>query len=186
MEHSELYASAYYEAGHAVIAMHLGLGLPETGLSVVPSDDVSEVVSIERDHSDSPGTSLNHNKRQRIESRVMETLAGTAAQRYFRYLPTNPVHGEQDQGKALDLLFLISGSNEEREAYLMWLTVRVQDMLTMPAVCCQIIAVADALLERKSLTAREVRKVSLRALGRASLQPATGGADHRMEQHRGG
>ena len=99
--------------------------------------------------------------RKRIEVRVMIALAGLAAQLRFESSSVSPVHSEQTRRAALILLASVSSSEEEQKAYMRWLDIRVQDMLVLPNLWRQVEAVASALIERKSLTPREVRRVSL-------------------------
>lgn len=164
MEPSQLQASAYRNAGHAVIALHLGLGLQERSISIVPCDEAAHPGLLEREYFGAADKDPRHGLRQRVEARVMISLAGPAAQQRFGPSEKGTAHSEQDHSEALSLLSTISTSDEERNAYMTWLNVRVRDMLMVPRVWAQVEAVASAFLEHKRLTTREVRKITLRAV----------------------
>ena len=161
MEQSELEATAYHEAGRAVIALHLGSGLQGRGLRIVQDDESAYHEPLEREHFGFPQRAPSDPMRKRIEVRVMIALAGLAAQLRFESSSVSPVHSEQTRRAALILLASVSSSEEEQKAYMRWLDIRVQDMLVLPNLWRQVEAVASALIERKSLTPREVRRVSL-------------------------
>ncbi len=73
--------------------------------------------------------------------------------------------GGGDMEYALSLVEQLSGGNyDEAGEYLGWLTERTRTMLANPDVWLAVEAVADALVERRTLSAREARRVIRTAL----------------------
>ena len=83
-------------------------------------------------------------------------MAGTAAEKWLTGRHSH-VGARDDYSKAADLAMYAAGSNDEVEALLRWLQLRAAN-----AVCsrwCFIEAVAKELLERETLTGRQIREV---------------------------
>lgn len=97
-------ATAYHEAGHAVVAFWLGLRVHS--VTIVP-DAVGGTVGVCR-HSAGIGRSVDYDRsdrnRLRMERAVMCSLAGIEAQRKHRASSVRNYHAHSDYEKAVDLV----------------------------------------------------------------------------------
>jgi hypothetical protein len=91
-------------------------------------------------------------------------FAGPAAQRKFRASSIRNYHGHSDRHRAIDLISHFVGSNRELDAYINLLRIRAEQLVTNPFAWKTIEAVAVALLERKRLTAQEIKDIYLACL----------------------
>jgi hypothetical protein len=147
-------ASAYHEAGHAVVAVLLGIRIGKEGASIIPECDTEGWVHLRKGFSGNPKYDNNIRVRDGLETRVMISLAGEAAQRHFRPSSVRSDQGMSDRHHAVNELSYLASSPEELEPYLKWLDIRVNRM-----IAChwkQTATVANALLEKKRLSAKEV------------------------------
>ena len=96
----------------------------------------------------------------------MVTLAGIAAQRRYSRSSVRHIHGSADRESAANLLGEMVGSEEELDAYLNLLNIRVRNMVSSEAVWIRIQAVAEELMIRRSLSGSSVRKVASGAIQR--------------------
>jgi hypothetical protein len=154
---STLEATAYHEAGHAVISIVLLCGVRR--LSIIPNDDdgsfgrcthnpLAEEVQQDCDTTES--------RRDIIEARVMVLYAGFHAEARFvgRH---NYVGAREDMKNASDLLSFLAGEEEELEKYLDWLSVRSKNLVLRPENWRAIRYVARELIARRELSGEEVR-----------------------------
>jgi len=147
-------ASAYHEAGHAVVAVLLGIRLGKEGASIIPECDTEGWVHLRKGFSGNPKYDNNIKVRDGLETRVMISLAGETAQRRFWPSSVRSYEGMSDRHHAVNELSYLTSSPEELEPYLRWLDIRVNRM-----IAChwkQTTTVANALLEKKRLSAKEV------------------------------
>jgi hypothetical protein len=170
------WATAYHEAGHAVIATLLGVPVriatiePRWGYDGLVRHD--PVLSARNAELIADGRS-----RLRAERLILIALAGSEAQRRYRPSSVRRHHGQRDAEKALDLAMRVCGSERSVQAYLDWLSVVAADTVALrwPAIE----RVAQALYERGSLAKDEVlrlvRETALSAL--RSYGDAAGAAD---------
>lgn len=154
-----LEATAYHEAGHAVAAWRLGVGLSKQALSIVPNEDsVGRInhsnplfrVDLEMDKSD--------RARLRAEKVAQICLAGGVAQRRFNARSYRHAHIKPDLHEAVNVLGYFA-EGDELEAYLRLIQVRARHMFNRPFVWRCVQALAGALLARKQLSAREVKRI---------------------------
>lgn len=155
----QLWATAYHEAGHAVIALYLGIGLGRHGVSIRPDEDTHGHVGLRRGFRGNPETQNSDRVRLGLERRAMVSLAGHEAQRQFRSSSVRRHHASQDRANAADCLSFNVGSSEELTAYLHLLQIRVRQIVKLPHIWAQITAVAAALIEKRQLTPTEVRQI---------------------------
>lgn len=160
--------TAYHEAGHAVAAISLGLSIGRNGVTVVPDKikqtlGTSHVLSQLRERPDVPVSPRTH---VQIENRAVMDMAGDVAEKKFR--PRRYYGGQTDLLHASDLLSCISEANDITEARLKVAILRAQSLVGRR--WREITALANALVERKTLTAKQVREViSLATNGDASI-----------------
>jgi hypothetical protein len=96
-------------------------------------------------------------------------MAGDVAEKKFR--PRRHYRGQTDLLHASDLLSCISEPNEITEARLKVAILRAQSLVELR--WREITAVANALVERKTLTAKQVREVICLATNGDAFIPAT-------------
>lgn len=161
MRKTALKATAFHEAGHAVIAWRFRLKVRSA--TIVPtigtSGEVASASPLRGIHLDHDGSDRAH---QRAETAIIVYLAGPAAQRRHSPHSWRSYHGRIDHSAAADLALRLNGSVEVTNAHLKYLVIVARDMVA--ASWAHIERVADALVERGTLTGDEVA-----ALGR----PAT-------------
>ena len=160
-------ATAYHEAGHAVVALRVGLRIGRRGVSILPGEGSAGTAHVLPTIRGSPVSVDGAARFHRVaEKHAMVCLAGDLAQAHYRRSSWRTHHGSQDRQQAIALVSRIVSSKDELEAYLQLLLIRARNMVTSAAVWSQIVAVAEALLSRKTLTPAEVWSVASAALTR--------------------
>jgi len=175
---------AYHEAGHAVVAWRLCV--PFRHVTIIPEEGNlghvlrSQIPKWCREESDS----YNEDRaRMFMEKRVQVAFAGQIAQHIHQGEPPTSYSNGGDDQEVIDLAFKFGGPTREiAEAWLNWLFLLTKDVVE--SHCKPILAVANALLERKHLTKAEVVEVidasdGLKPLqSGATLIPECGRARH--------
>lgn len=158
---------AHHEAGHLIAAC--SLRIPFNGrraITIVPSDTYDGAfiyknillgADLEWDTSD--------RNRLKMERVVQVSLAGIEAQRHYE--PSSIRYGDgfgdwdggDDYHRAINLLNYFTSGTRETEAYLELMRIRSQNLIQKPHNWKCIGALADALLIKKTLSAKEARKV---------------------------
>ncbi len=151
-----LTATAYHEAGHAVIAWHLRLGIGR--VSIVPDPDRGSLGHIETKVPRwiDPDVDLSPAAQDWLQRRIQMSLAGRASEKLFtgRW---NHVGARGDYRSATDLALYVCGSSEEISAFIKWLDLRTR--ATVKFHGAQIAKVAAALLEHHTLRPRDVERL---------------------------
>jgi ATP-dependent Zn protease len=157
---TEMRATAYHEAGHAVVADRLGYGF--STVSIIPdADDATHgriVFSCPVLASD-PNLGLTLRQEERVRNNIVVTLAGGIAEERFCGKPTDEITlgTQSDRDSVTDLAFRMAGSTAECQALLDWLATRADNIVTHRWP--QIEAVAAALVERRRLSGTEARLI---------------------------
>ncbi len=142
-------ATAYHEAGHAVVCQRLGFRVQR--VTIVPSvtfagqcthENILRGIDVEFDGSD--------RCRIRIEKLIMVCLAGMQAQRMWRPRSVRNYHAASDHRAAVDMALRCNGSGPQATAHLKWLSIRTESILKFlwPAVE----AMAEDLLRDGTIT----------------------------------
>ena len=160
-------ATAYHEAGHAVAAHQLRVGIGRRGVSIVPNEGWHGFAHSLKGFSGEPDIERTVKMRLGAEKRAIVLFAGEAAQRRFRPLSVRRYHAATDRTHAVDLMSYFVASDRELDAYLKWLHIRAEAFVESPVNSKMIEAVAKALMDRKRLTAGEVKGICLEELRRA-------------------
>ena len=155
----QLWATAYHEAGHAVMALYLGVGLGRQGVSIRPDEDSHGRVHTRRGLHGNPETANSDKIRLGLERHAMISLAGHEAQRQFRASSVRRHHASQDRATAVDCLSFLVCSNEELTAYLHLLQIRTRQIVKLPHIWAQIATVASELVQKRQLTPTQVRQI---------------------------
>ena len=154
---------AYHEAGHAV-ACYL-LHKPFHYVTIRGEDlegTMGHVMAWDAPEGYRPDINEDARTRARVERDVMVLLAGQVADELAGYSPRDPDYygPEGDNSAAVSMASYITGSDEQLEHYLAWLLARTKDKLALPWHWAAVVAVADALQERRRLSAREARRIT--------------------------
>lgn len=150
---------AYHEAGHAVIAIHLGIGVGRRGVNVIPDENRTGVAHILKGFAGRPDVEISDRMRLGAEKNALATFAGEAAQRKYRPTSVRSWHASKDRRDIVDLLSYFVPETRELEAYCHWLQIRAENLIKKPEVRAQIQAVAETLVKRSQLKPEEVRTI---------------------------
>ncbi|RUW01101.1 MULTISPECIES: hypothetical protein [unclassified Mesorhizobium] len=151
-----LKATAYHEAGHAVVAFLQFFKIEFA--TIKPAGEAAGMVkSMARGKVD-PDIATPA-MRAKIEALIIVTLAGDIAQRKHQAKSVRRWHASADRQQAADLALSICGSGESATAYLAWLDIVTRNIVE--GRWSVIERVAAALLERETLTGDELRAVIL-------------------------
>ena len=153
--------TAYHEAGHAVAAIvHR---IPFDKVTIVSTDEYLGGVFAQDPSWFRPDlNNADFRTRSFLERRVIGILAGPEAER--RHTGRRGRVGAQgDYKNAVDLASYITGSFAETEAYLRWLTIRAEGFVAYGLSWHSITMLAEALLERETVSSRAVRLIIRRA-----------------------
>jgi ATP-dependent Zn protease len=147
-------ATAYHEAGHAVIAHALGCKVSPA--TIIPTiDEHGHVIhanplrGLQRLDID-----ISDRARLRAEKAISICFAGPLAQQQFRPRSWRRHHAQSDYGQIIDLAQRLCGSDEEVTAFVRWRELVARDMVRQhwPAIE----RVASLLLERQQAGADEI------------------------------
>jgi hypothetical protein len=167
---NQLAATAYHEAGHVVATLALGRAVRR--VTIVPDaeqDSLGHCQGTAEGNWFHPNYNCDARTRARTEQRIMITLAGAVAERHFSSRH-NSVGGSFDQAKAADLSLRFCGSSKEAEAYLGWLLVRTELLITHPVYWPAVEALAGALFAEKTLSGKQARAIYHAAMSKHPRQ----------------
>lgn len=158
---SRLEKTAYHEAGHAVISFFQKKRFQT--VSIIPIEDSLGRVSNYKEDAKKFIDQLENELftlriRKQIEDRIMILFAGNIAEKLAagRY---NMVGSGSDYHQAFDLLFHISGSTEEGNAYAKWLFIRTKNHLSVSHIWPIVEALARELLEKQEIGYKTARRI---------------------------
>ena len=152
-----LLATAHHEAGHVVVARSQGRAA--RGVTIVPDEDTLGSCSFYRlRETGSFAWHASARNRIRLEQLIISALGGCAAEARFvgRH---NWIGAHNDWRFAADLSTYQAGGDEEADAYLNWLWERTRNIFRLDHWWGITTALADALVERRTLSAPEVRSL---------------------------
>ena len=156
-------ATAYHEAGHAVLSLLMRHHIRR--VSIVPNDDEGTLGHCSSNGAPKwfkPDVGMGFRDEKWIESEVLILLAGTAAARHLTGRH-NWRGSNRDIAAACDLAsYLYHG--RALKLFLAFMIERTRTAVASPATWLQIEAVAEALLDRGTLSGREVRTVCQQAI----------------------
>jgi hypothetical protein len=158
-----LEATAYHEAGHAVMAWSLRVRVDK--VSICPEGDSLGHCSHEKIvRGRNPELDDSLRRRDQYEKDILVALAGGIAQRLFNCRSWRRLYVEGDWRKAARLAFNINGSSEQADAYLRWLEIRAKDTISSKRMWPLVKALARELLLKRKLSRDEVLAVIQRTL----------------------
>jgi hypothetical protein len=153
---TEIQRTAYHEAGHAVMSVYLRRSFRL--VSVIPDkDDESIGRVLYHKLSNINYEDIDDKAERQIQRLIMCAMAGPAAENIFSGRNSNIAFGDMEHIKIL-VTILIS-DQEELSLYTRWLWVKTRNIMLMPINQVSTKALAEALLERKSLSSKAARKI---------------------------
>ncbi len=147
---SQIEATAYHEAGHAVIAYLLGYK-PQSA-TIVPTVDTAGHVIIHANplHGFQLDIDGSDEARLRVESAITICFAGPIAQKRHNPRSRRKAHGQWDYDTIAELGLRVCGSGEQATAFIRWHEIVARDLVQ--AHWLHIARVAGQLLERERLS----------------------------------
>jgi hypothetical protein len=148
-------ATAYHEAGHAVAALQLGLSVK--AVTIEPAEDHLGLTTFKklRGLTDASIYAMPPRVRYRFEAAAVTALAGDIAERLVLKRPSG---GGSDRNIVYGYVLSVVGSEEQASAYINWLSVWSKGIVTVFRPSVE--AVANALVDRVTLTGAEVRRLA--------------------------
>ena len=162
-ERRKLEATAYHEAGHAVSCIELERRF--RSVTIIAADGALGSIS---KHPVPPSirsdVELTHRARRWIEREILCSLAGLAAER--RLVGRNNWQGARSEtSTVVDLgSFLYPAGTKVLEKYLDFMIERARFFVSAPHNWLRIERLATALLERRTLSAREAKRLCCEAM----------------------
>jgi ATP-dependent Zn protease len=148
--------TAYHEAGHVVVAHSQQTIVKRVTIELGDGyHGVTESVGFSRRMR--PDVEVTIRTRDRIERQARILLAGEIAQRRKAPRSVRNVHHQTDCERAVDFLDYPCASDRELSLYIKLLRVQTEQLIEL--YWPEIETVARALIERRTLNAREVREV---------------------------
>ncbi|MFY9839299.1 MAG: hypothetical protein WAK55_23045 [Xanthobacteraceae bacterium] len=146
---SQIEATAYHEAGHAVVAYFLNYK-PEL-VTIVPTVDAAgHVIHPNPLHGFQLDIDDSDEARLRVESAITICFAGPIAQQRYNPRSWRRVHSQLDYDKIAELVSHVCDSDEQANAFIRWRQIVACDMVKAHWLRIQL--VAGQLLERENLS----------------------------------
>ncbi len=166
------WATACHQAGHAVIAVLLKVGLRKEAVTIIP-DQATGNMGCPTSRLAIIGNSLEMNasdrNRIRAEEKVQVLLAGEIAERRDNPGSVRHYHGESDRAGAINILSYFTAEQRELEAWLKLLQIRTENLLSNPDIWRAVERLATALIERWTIPGGEATEIINRAFRNESV-----------------
>lgn len=171
MKYSQLKATAYHEAGHAVAAWRLIIALSHKGVTIVPDQEEGSDGSVFHRKIVGKDVEYDHSGRNvlKTERLVQVSLAGEVAQRRYNSRSLRSYHSESDRQKAMDVLSYLATSDSEVEAWLKLLYIRTENMLSNPDIWRAVEQLAAELMQKQTICGKDATEI----IRRGFLSPET-------------
>ena len=150
----QLERTAHHEAGHVVAGWRMGEN--SRAVSIVPAKDKRYLGYHQSPRYSKPLYGPSPHVQRRLENIALVCLAGPAADRRFNPRGFRHYSGQRDRETAIDLLWHMSDTTEEAEAY--FRLVQVRASILVEGYWRTIEHVAEALLEKGTLMGGEIRE----------------------------
>jgi ATP-dependent Zn protease len=167
----KLQATAYHEAGHAVLAWGEKMKIHRITIKAA-GNEFGHVANRNPLSRIKPESKL---LRDRTERFVRICLAGRIAQRRFAPRGYRTAHDEEDRQNAAEALVRIAFSNPHQQAYMDWLSK--ETALILDDLWPLVKALAHELLSREQMGGKEVEQF-IETYQRARVSRAAGGRIH--------
>jgi hypothetical protein len=166
-----LVAAAYHEAGHAVVAFHLRIGLKKRAISIIEDEESLGRVGTRLALGERPDIAASDRGRRRAEKHAVVSLAGIEAQRKFCPGSVRKYHGSVDYHNAVDIMSYYIPSDKQLEAYFKYLLVHTRELIELRHVSRLIEILADELLLKKEMSGPDVMALLRSAILREACKP---------------
>lgn len=149
--------TAFHEAGHAVAAcLH---GYPFRLVTIEPrTASLGHVLFAKWSGEFHPDANNDRRTMRRVEVMVTTALAGNAAQ-WILTRRNDWVGAREDNAHAVRMASYMCGDDDEALALVAYLRARVRNQLALAPNWAAVKAVAEALLERRTLRGGEARRL---------------------------
>jgi hypothetical protein len=146
---------AYHEAGHAVAAHFLGIPVKAAAITRGHPEHAGFTENYRRPAENSAIECDRRDGWKKAIPRLMVAYAGPIAEEMFTGR-RNRVGAQGDDREIADLVFLLTGDDEEGAALVRWVEARTRYFLRQPRHWLAVRRVAAAILEKRSLNRRQV------------------------------
>jgi hypothetical protein len=158
-------ATAYHEAGHAVVAWCLDVEVGSA--TIVPDNDSAGHVNIEPEEPSTCAAICRGDpwdpSRLRAEKLVMRLQAGEVAQRRYNSYSVRRAHSKDDFKKCVGILRIYAPDEKKLDVMPHYLMLRKWTIHLIEQHWHLVEAVAKALLERRELSGTQILDVILAA-----------------------
>jgi ATP-dependent Zn protease len=155
-----LLATAYHEAGHAVVRRVTTPQLMVKYVTIVPDKKAQTLglcAGANRWTTFRPDVEVTTLTRSRLEAYVMSFLAGAIAENSFTGKKTKGT--SIDFQRATDFASYMAPSDKELNAYLEWLWARTEALLSTPINWRLVEVLAQSLMQERTMTGARVQKL---------------------------
>jgi hypothetical protein len=153
----QLERTAHHEAGHVVAGWMMGEH--SRAVSIIPAKDKRYLGYHQSPRYSKPRYNPSPHVRRRLENIALVCLAGPAADRRFNPRGFRHYSGQRDRELAIDLLWHMSDTTEEADAYLRLVQVRASTLVENDWRTIE--HFAEALLEKGTLMAEDIRETMI-------------------------
>ena len=154
---AQLRATAYHEAGHAVVALWREAPMPRRVTVVGKGESLGSVTHASWGVRFRPDLELTLSRARRLQACTDALLAGVIAQSHGTGRRLDWAGASSDLHEATRLAGYLNGSSRQLELYLAWRQQCVRD--AVEARWSEVERVAQALLSRHTLKGDEVRRI---------------------------
>jgi hypothetical protein len=148
-------ATAFHEAGHAIVAWSLGVGVK--GVSIVPdADSTGRCHHARLFRKKYPELDDSLRAAVRMQKNVMIALAGLIAKGMYRARSVRHYHAHADHATAVDIALHLTSSVEEAAALIKWLEIRTRNVLRLRWPMVE--RLAKELLSKDTLNGAELKR----------------------------
>jgi ATP-dependent Zn protease len=156
-------ATAYHEAGHAVVAFTLNRAFRR--ISIIQDEETLGHVLYRKWHKKFDPNGMEPDRaRLPIEKAIMTAYAGHEAEYNFTGRH-NHIGSDFDSRQAADFAtYIIDDWEKELPAFLTWLRIRTRNILQAPAHWRAVEVLAEALLEKEEIGATEAKQIIIRGM----------------------
>jgi hypothetical protein len=170
---AQLRATAYHEAGHAVVALHRGDRTPRRVTIVRKGGILGSVTHAAWGRRFRPDVDLTPRRIRQLQASIDTLLAGVIAERRGTGRRQNWAGATSDLNRAVGLADYLNSSSRQVDLYLAWRQQCVRDQVEI--LWPDIERVAGALLARSNLDGDELRQIVFPARA-GDRDPAAGGS----------
>jgi ATP-dependent Zn protease len=156
---AQLWATAYHEAGHALADYRLGFKIKSVTIKKTKDSAGSVKVTFRLNPRALNFDDVSSAARAKWHDRIVSALAGREAQRRYKPQSIRLYMAEKDRRAVVDFLWRLHPEPLEMKAVLEYLKRRTHNLVGHEQNWAMITALASALMQRQTLSAKEVKAV---------------------------